>query len=179
MLWQNWINKHFKFKAEKQLTQKDVLVFIYQQGYVYVVMILITFIAGVNYANNLILAFCFLISAVLCMSFYLTFKQLHGLSVDLVLPEIGQVEGALQLQMHFKQLHSQPRYLWITYADHIEQLFIQDTHQVVDLNFFQKSADSSVFQRLKYIRFIHLVLFALGVIFSFRKSCGSRLKLSL
>ena len=140
MLWQNWINKRFKFKAEKQLTQKDVLVFIYQQGYVYVVLILITFIAGVNYANNLILAFCFLISAVLCMSFYLTFKQLHGLSVDLVLPEIGQVESALQLQMHFKQQHSQPRYLWLAYADHIEQLFIQDTHQVVDLNFFSKRA---------------------------------------
>ena len=29
MLWQNWVNKRFKFKAEKQLTQKDVLVFIY------------------------------------------------------------------------------------------------------------------------------------------------------
>ena len=59
MLWQNWINKRFKFKAEKQLTQKDVLVFIYQQGYVYVVLILITFIAGVNYANNLILVVLF------------------------------------------------------------------------------------------------------------------------
>jgi hypothetical protein len=107
MLWQNWITKRFQFKAEKQLTQKDVLVFIYQQGYLYLVLIFITFIAGVNYANNLILAFCFLISAVLCMSFYLTFKQLHGLSIDLVLPEIGQVESALQLQMHFKQHHSQ------------------------------------------------------------------------
>ena len=46
MLWQNWINKRFKFKAEKQLTQKDVLVFIYQQGYVYVVLILITLLLG-------------------------------------------------------------------------------------------------------------------------------------
>lgn len=149
MLWQNWINKRFKFKAEKQLTQKDVLVFIYQQGYVYVVLILITFIAGVNYANNLILAFCFLISAVLCMSFYLTFKQLHGLSIDLVLPEIGQVESALQLQMHFKQHHSQPRYLWLAYADHIEQLFIQDTHQVVDLNFFPKERGQFSFPEIK------------------------------
>lgn len=149
MLWQNWINKRFQFKAEKQLTQKDVLVFIYQQGYVYVVLILITFIAGVNYANNLILAFCFLISAVLCMSFYLTFKQLHGLSIELVLPEIGQVESALQLQMHFKQHHSQPRYLWLAYADHIEQLFIQDTHQVVDLNFFPKERGQFSFPEIK------------------------------
>ena len=87
--WAKWTKKRFSFTRQKTLMQKDVLVFIYQQGYLYLVLILITFIAGVNYANNLILAFCFLISAVLCMSFYLTFKQLHGLSVDLVLPEIG------------------------------------------------------------------------------------------
>ena len=136
MLWQNWITKRFQFKAEKALTQNDVLVFIYQQGYLYLVLILLTFIAGVNYANNLILAFCFLISAVLCMSFYLTFKQLHGLSIDLVLPEIGQVDSALQLQMHFKQSHLQPRYIWIGYAEHVQQLRIQERHHVVDLPFF-------------------------------------------
>jgi len=63
--WQNWLAKRFQFSQQKRLSQKDVLVFIYQQGYLYLVLIFITFIAGVNYANNLILGFCFLISAVL------------------------------------------------------------------------------------------------------------------
>src|SRR5690606_40156381 len=67
---------------QKQFSQRDILVFIYRQGYLYLILILITFIAGVNYANNLILGFCFLISAILCISFYLTFKQLHGLQID-------------------------------------------------------------------------------------------------
>ncbi len=62
--WQEWLAKRFQFSQQKQLSQKDVLVFIYQQGYLYLVLILITFVAGVNYANNLILGFCFLISAV-------------------------------------------------------------------------------------------------------------------
>ncbi len=70
MLWQNWINKRFKFKAEKRCTG---VYFLIREIRVYVVLILITFIAGVNYANNLILAFCFLISAVLCNGFNLTF----------------------------------------------------------------------------------------------------------
>src|SRR5690554_7540209 len=80
--WQHWLEKRFQFQQKKRLTQKDVLVFIYQQGYLYLVLILITFVAGINYANNLILGFCFLISAILCISFYLTFKQLHGLQLD-------------------------------------------------------------------------------------------------
>jgi hypothetical protein len=48
----------------------------------YICSDLITFIAGINYANNLILGFCFLISAILCISFYLTFKQLHGFKIE-------------------------------------------------------------------------------------------------
>ena len=82
--WQNWIKTRFKFDRHKALKQKDILVFIYQQGYLYLVLILITFIAGVNYGNNLILGFCFLISAILCISFYLTFKQLHELEIEIV-----------------------------------------------------------------------------------------------
>ena len=79
--WQNWVNKRFKFEEFKQLTQKDILIFIYQQGYLFLILIFITFIAGVNYANNLILGFCFLISSILCISFYLTFKQLYVLKI--------------------------------------------------------------------------------------------------
>ncbi len=90
-IWQNWLVKRFTFQQEKQLKQNDVLVFVYQQGYLFLVLIFITFIAGVNYANNLILGFCFLISAVLCISFYLTFKQLHGLKIDVSSHELGQV----------------------------------------------------------------------------------------
>ena len=44
--WQNWIKTRFKFDRHKTLKQKDILVFIYQQGYLYLVLILITFIAG-------------------------------------------------------------------------------------------------------------------------------------
>ena len=78
--WQKWLAARFQFEKVKQLSQKDVLIFIYQQGYLYLVLILITFIAGVNYANNLILGFCFLISAILCISFYLTYANLNFLS---------------------------------------------------------------------------------------------------
>ncbi len=134
--WQNWINSRFKFDRSKTLQQKDILVFIYQQGYLYLVLILITFIAGVNYGNNLILGFCFLISAILCISFYLTFKQLHDLQVEVLTTEVGQVGEALQLQLHFKQDFAQARYLWIKTDTQLEKVLIQELKQQHQLTIY-------------------------------------------
>lgn len=123
--WQKWLAKRFQFEKTKQLSQKDILIFIYQQGYLYGVLILITFIAGVNYANNLILGFCFLISAILCISFYLTFKQLHGLTVEVSVAEVGQVAKPIELQFHFQQNQKQSRYLWIKTDQHLEKFLFR------------------------------------------------------
>src|SRR5690606_35511534 len=112
-MWQQWIERRFKIDQHKQLTQKDVLIFIYQQGYLYLVLIFITFIAGVNYANNLILGFCFLISAVLCISFYITFKQLHALQIQINVVDTPQAGELLSVDIYFKQDAEQARYLWI------------------------------------------------------------------
>jgi len=79
-----WLHLRFRYTGIRTLKQNQVLVFMYQQGFLYLVLILITFIAGINYANNLILGFCFLISAILCISFYLSFKQLHAITLDVV-----------------------------------------------------------------------------------------------
>ncbi|CAB1211642.1 DUF58 domain-containing protein [Acinetobacter bouvetii] len=134
-LWHQWLAKRFQFKKIKQLTQKDVLIFIYQQGYLYLVLILITFIAGINYANNLILGFCFLVSAILCISFYLTFKQLHGLSIEVSVKEVGQVGNSIDLQLHFQQSQKQSRYLWIKTHQHLEKILISELKQKVILSF--------------------------------------------
>lgn len=128
-----WIAKRFQVDRSKTLRQKDVLVFIYKQGFLYLVLILITFIAGINYANNLILGFCFLISAILCISFYLTFKQLHDLQIDIVLPEVGQVDQAIILKLLFKQPIGAARYLRIQWQTQEQLVFIDQTQYSVEL----------------------------------------------
>ena len=133
--WQKWLAARFQFEKVKQLSQKDVLIFIYQQGYLYLVLILITFIAGVNYANNLILGFCFLISAILCISFYLTFKQLHDLSIEVSVAEIGQVGKSVELQLHFQQAKKHARYLWIKTDQHLEKVLISELKDKITLSF--------------------------------------------
>ncbi|NHB56980.1 DUF58 domain-containing protein [Acinetobacter shaoyimingii] len=130
-----WLGQRFKFEQQKKLTQRDILIFIYQQGYIYLVLILITFIAGINYANNLILGFCFLISAILCISFYLTFKQLHQLEIEIVVPEVGRVGDALHVQMYFKQSEIATRYLRVKVADETHRVLVSESEKKLVFTF--------------------------------------------
>lgn len=130
---QYWIAKRFQIEGSKILLQKDVLVFIYKQGFLYLVLIVITFIAGINYANNLILGFCFLISAILCISFYLTFKQLHGLQIELVTAEVGQVDQPLILKILLKQSAQTVRYLRLNWQEQEHFLYLDQTQQSLEL----------------------------------------------
>lgn len=130
-----WLGQRFKFEHQKKLTQRDILIFIYQQGYIYLVLILITFIAGINYANNLILGFCFLISAILCISFYLTFKQLHQLDIEIVVPEVGRVADVLHIQIYFKQADLASRYLRVKVEDEVHQVLVSESEKSVVLTF--------------------------------------------
>lgn len=134
--WRNWLTKRFQFRQQKQFSQRDILVFIYRQGYLYLILILITFIAGVNYANNLILGFCFLISALLCISFYLTFKQLHGLQIELVADEVGQVGHDMNLHFYFQQQPPRPRYLYIQADEQLHKVYLDESRQHWILPFY-------------------------------------------
>ncbi|MCU4580735.1 DUF58 domain-containing protein [Acinetobacter gyllenbergii] len=144
-----WIAKRFQVDQSKTLRQKDVLVFIYKQGFLYLILILITFIAGINYANNLILGFCFLISAILCISFYLTFKQLHDLQIDLVPPEVGQVDQVLSLKLLIKQSVASARYLRIQWQAREQLIYIDQTQHSVELPFIAEKRGLYEFETIK------------------------------
>lgn len=143
--WQNWLAKRFKFLNKKQLLQRDILIFIDKQGCLYVVLIGITFVAGINYANNLILGFCFLISAVLCISFYLTFKQLHGLTLELVPREIGQVGQSVHLNFYFQQEKLQPRYLYIKTNDQCYQVYFSSLKHQLSIPFYPEKRGQLIY----------------------------------
>lgn len=132
---QKWLHQRFQYQGIRTLKQNNVFVFIYQQGFLYLVLILITFIAGINYANNLILGFCFLISAILCISFYLTFKQLHALTIEVLVPEIGRVNDLLTVKIILKQKTKSPKYLNFKVDDQISPILFEELQQSFELNF--------------------------------------------
>ena len=132
--WHQWIAQRFQVESNKTLKQRDVLIFMHQHGFLYVVLILITFIAGMNYANNLILGFCFLIAALLCVSFYLTFKQLHQLQLQIVFPEIARVNQSAIVQLHFHQAIVQQRYFYVEFEQQLIPVHLDQTTKMVELH---------------------------------------------
>ncbi|ENW15597.1 DUF58 domain-containing protein [Acinetobacter haemolyticus] len=146
---QQWVSKRFQVEQSKTFLQKDVLVFIHTHGLLYIVLILITFIAGINYANNLILGLCFLMSAILCISFYLTFKQLYGLHVELITAEVGQVGQVLTLKLNFKQPTKTNRYLQIQWQQQQQLFYLNQTQQSIELAFFPQQRGIYQFDAIK------------------------------
>lgn len=128
-----WFAQRFEITRIKHLHQREILIFIYKHGFLYLILILITFIAGINYANNLILGFCFLISAVLCISFYLTFKQLHQLQIEVYCPEIGQLGHHVVIKLLIKQQDQLSRYLQIKAQNQLYQILVDQKQQQVEL----------------------------------------------
>ncbi|MCH7337100.1 DUF58 domain-containing protein [Acinetobacter sp. NIPH 2699] len=147
-VWQ-WIAKRFQVDRSKTLLQKDILVFTHTHGFLYLALILITFIAGINYGNNLILGFCFLLSAILCISFYLTFKQLHALHIEVVSDEVGQVGQVLTLKLFLKQKSNVARYLQIQWHDQEQIFYLDQAQQSLELGFFPQQRGEYAFDTIK------------------------------
>lgn len=92
---------------------------------------MITFIAGINYANNLILGFCFLISAILCISFYLSFKQLHGVTIEVVVDEVGKVNEAFNVTVILQQHRASPKFLNFKSEDQLLPFYFRINNRVL------------------------------------------------
>ena len=141
-----WLHLRFRYTGVRTLKQNQVMVFVYQQGFLYLVLILITFIAGINYANNLILGFCFLISAILCISFYLSFKQLHGVTIQVLVDEVGKVNEAFTVKVILQQQKASPKFLNFKISEidenkkpngdeQLQSILFSEKQQTVELKF--------------------------------------------
>lgn len=95
--WSTWMSRWFAKRAPRQdlahLGLRNVYIFFSRGGLLFALLLLITFIAGINYANNLVLGLCFYLASVWVVSFHLTFAHVMGLKVQLLdvsMTEVGK-----------------------------------------------------------------------------------------
>jgi uncharacterized protein (DUF58 family) len=81
---QDWQNRRLPPVKQVRLTQRQVFIFISKEGGLYAFMMLAIFIAGVNYANNLILGLCFFLGSILVVALHHTFNNLSGLLLEAI-----------------------------------------------------------------------------------------------
>ncbi len=109
----NYLNRFFNQRAaisdDVRFGLKNVYVFFSRQGLLFLLLLLITFVTGTNYGNNLILGLFFYLLAVWLISSLVTFSQLSKLSVHLnhiTIAPVGDIAWAnITLKTHASSAH--------------------------------------------------------------------------
>lgn len=82
--WLRWLDRRIPPTRDITLNQRRVFIFLTRHGLLAAAMLLSVFIAGVNYANNLLLGFCFLLGSLMVVAIHHTFANLSGLRIGAV-----------------------------------------------------------------------------------------------
>lgn len=81
---QRWFANRAPRQDSVKLNLRNVYIFFSREGALFALLLIITFIAGINYANNLVLGLCFYLISIWVISFHLTFAHVMGLNVQLL-----------------------------------------------------------------------------------------------
>ena len=87
----HWFASRAPKNDSATLNLRNVYIFFSREGMLFLVLLVITFIAGINYGNNLVLGLCFYLISVWLISFHVTFAHISGLKVQLL--EVTMVEA--------------------------------------------------------------------------------------
>lgn len=82
--WQRWLGRRIPRNQEFILNQRRVFIFLSSYGGIMALLLLALFVAGINYANNLLLGLCFFLASLTIIVIHHTFANLSGLKITAV-----------------------------------------------------------------------------------------------
>ncbi len=107
------LSRWFASRAPKSdsatLNLRNVYIFFSREGMLYAVLLIITFIAGINYGNNLVLGLCFYLVSVWLISFHVTFAHISGLQVRLLEVTMAEAGAPVWVTLQLRSESRQPR----------------------------------------------------------------------
>ena len=104
-----WFAKRAPKSDSATLNLRNVYIFFSREGLLFAVLLAITFIAGINYGNNLVLGLCFYLISVWLISFHVTFAHISGLKVQLVDVTMAEVGKPVWVTLKVLNTSRQPR----------------------------------------------------------------------
>lgn len=104
-----WFAKRAPKSDSATLNLRNVYIFFSREGMLFVLLLMITFIAGVNYGNNLVLGLCFYLVSVWLISFHVTFAHVSGLQVRLLEVTMAQAGEPAWVTLQLLSDSRQPR----------------------------------------------------------------------
>jgi len=120
---QRWVSRRLPRLHGVTLTQRQIFIFLTTEGGLYSGLLLITFVCGINYANNLVLGLCFFLASVLMVTIHHTFSHLSGLHVEVMDATDSQAGGHSQYRVRIAPTGSKPhRQLLLQWDGHTQQI---------------------------------------------------------
>ena len=107
------LSRWFASRAPKSdsatLNLRNIYIFFSREGMLFAVLLVITFIAGINYGNNLVLGLCFYLVSVWLVSFHVTFAHVSGLQVSLLEVTMAEAGAQAWVTLQIRSDSRQPR----------------------------------------------------------------------
>ena len=104
-----WFAKRAPKSDSATLNLRNVYIFFSREGLLFALLLLITFIAGVNYGNNLVLGLCFYLVSVWLVSLHITFAHISGLQIQLLEVSMAEVGAPVWVTLQLCSDSRQPR----------------------------------------------------------------------
>lgn len=133
-----WFAKRAPKNDNATLNLRNIYIFFSREGLLFAVLLLITFITGINYGNNLVLGLCFYLISIWLISFHITFAHISGLQVRLLEVTMAEAGAPVYVTLQLKSESRQPR----------RQLALS----------FEQSSDQVVLARLQDEQIIRLAI---------------------
>ena len=107
------LSRWFAARAPKSdsatLNLRNVYIFFSREGMLFALLLITTFIAGINYGNNLVLGLCFYLISVWLISFHVTFAHISGLQVRLLDVTMAEAGAPVWVTLQLRNESRQPR----------------------------------------------------------------------
>lgn len=82
--WSRWLDRRIPRQQSVTLNQRRIFIFLTRQGATAGLVVLALFIAGINYANNLLLGLSFFLGSIIVVAIHHTYANLSGLRITAV-----------------------------------------------------------------------------------------------
>lgn len=123
---QAWQNRRLPPIQQVRLTQKQIFIFLTKEGGLFAMMMLTIFVAGVNYANNMVLGMCFLLGSIVIVTVHHTFHNFSGLLLEAIDASDSEAGGTTQYRIRIspsgRKIPRQILLTWDGQAQLVDQL---------------------------------------------------------
>lgn len=79
-----WLDRRIPPRSHIKLSQANIFIFPTQAGFIFGVLLVFLILGGINYQNSLVFAVAFLLASMFIVTILYTFRNLSGLSLELV-----------------------------------------------------------------------------------------------